>query len=122
MAEKPSLVERIRGQRERHRTRSRVVRVPVALVGFAAMLLGVVLLVLPGPGLPLIVVGLAILALEFAWAERTLERAADRLDRATERAARASPFQKALGLTFTVLAAAAAVAAVVLLDVPLLPF
>jgi hypothetical protein len=31
-------------------------------------------MVLPGPGIPLIIIGLAILATEFAWAERTLNQ------------------------------------------------
>ncbi len=122
MAGKPSLVERIRAQQERHRTRSRVFRVPVAVVGFVLVVLGIALLVLPGPGLPLIVLGLAMLALEFTWAERSLEHAVGRLDRATERAARASPFHKAVGLALTVLGVAALLAAALLVDVPLVPF
>ncbi len=46
----------------------------VATVGGATLLTGVVLLVLPGPGIPLIILGLLILASEFAWAERTLHQ------------------------------------------------
>lgn len=41
----------------------------VASVGGTLILIGVVFLVLPGPGIPLIVLGLVILATEFAWAE-----------------------------------------------------
>ena len=122
VADKPSLVERIRAQRERHRTRSQVIRVPVAAVGFAVLVLGVALLALPGPGLLVIVIGLAILALEFAWAERTLERAVRRLDRASERAAQASPLGKVVGLTLTLLGIAAVIVAAALTDVPVLPF
>ena len=44
----------------------------VAAVGGGALVTGVVLLVLPGPGIPLILLGLVILATEFAWAQRTL--------------------------------------------------
>jgi hypothetical protein len=50
-------------------------RLLVALGGFATLLGGVALLVLPGPGIPLIVVGLGLLALEFRWAEAALARA-----------------------------------------------
>jgi len=46
----------------------------VAVVGGLLVVVGVVLLVLPGPGIPLILVGLAVLGAEFAWARRTLER------------------------------------------------
>ena len=44
----------------------------VAVVGGALIVIGVVLLVLPGPGLVLIALGVAVLASEFAWAESTL--------------------------------------------------
>ncbi len=46
----------------------------VAIAGGTCVLIGLVLLVLPGPGIPLLVVGLVILATEFAWAESLLQR------------------------------------------------
>jgi uncharacterized protein (TIGR02611 family) len=46
----------------------------VASVGGALILVGIVFLVLPGPGIPLILLGLAILATEFVWAQVVLER------------------------------------------------
>ena len=46
----------------------------VAVTGGATLLTGLVLLVLPGPGIPLVILGLVILASEFAWAERTLHQ------------------------------------------------
>jgi uncharacterized protein (TIGR02611 family) len=45
-----------------------------AIVGGTLIAVGVVLLVLPGPGLVLIALGVAVLATEFAWAERVLRR------------------------------------------------
>ena len=48
--------------------------VVAATVGFTLVGVGIVLLVLPGPGVPLIIAGLAILATEFAWAEVLLNR------------------------------------------------
>jgi len=47
--------------------------VAVATVGGTLVITGIVFMVLPGPGIPLIILGLAILATEFAWAERTLK-------------------------------------------------
>lgn len=38
-------------------------------MGGSLVLVGIVFLVLPGPGIPLIALGLVILATEFAWAE-----------------------------------------------------
>ena len=50
-------------------------RIAVLVVGLALIAGGVVLLVLPGPGLLLIIAGLAVLATEFAWAEVMLDKA-----------------------------------------------
>ena len=45
------------------------------LVGFTLIIAGLLLIVLPGPfTLPLFILGLIILALEFAWAETLLIR------------------------------------------------
>lgn len=46
----------------------------VAIVGGTLIVVGIVLLVLPGPGLVLIALGLVVLASEFAWAEAILLR------------------------------------------------
>ena len=45
-----------------------------AVGGGACILAGLVLLVLPGPGIPLLIVGLVILATEFVWAESLLRK------------------------------------------------
>lgn len=64
---------RVRAQIE---TLPRPVRlVAVAVVGGTVLLTGVAMLVLPGPGILAILAGLALLATEFAWARRWLERA-----------------------------------------------
>jgi tellurite resistance protein TerC len=49
-------------------------RVIIAVIGFTVLLIGVALLVLPGPAFLVIPAGLAILAVEFAWARRWLQR------------------------------------------------
>ncbi|CAG0939773.1 hypothetical protein GPROT2_00724 [Gammaproteobacteria bacterium] len=56
-------------------------RIVVAVIGGTVVLAGVVMLVTPGPGLVVIPLGLAILALEFAWAKLWLERLKSRLTR-----------------------------------------
>jgi uncharacterized protein (TIGR02611 family) len=48
--------------------------VVVATIGGTLTFLGVIFLVLPGPGVPLIIAGLAILATEFTWAEILLHK------------------------------------------------
>lgn len=47
----------------------------IALMGGTVVLIGVALLVLPGPGLLVIAAGLAILATEFLWARRAMRNA-----------------------------------------------
>ena len=49
-------------------------RIFVLLLGAAVLLAGVAMLALPGPGLLVIILGLVILATEFAWAESVLDR------------------------------------------------
>ena len=47
----------------------------VAVIGSTVFLIGVAMLVLPGPAIVVIPVGLGILATEFAWARRAIRRA-----------------------------------------------
>jgi len=49
-------------------------KVAVAVVGASVLAFGVVLIVLPGPAIVVIPLGLAILATEFLWARRLLKR------------------------------------------------
>jgi tellurite resistance protein TerC len=53
-------------------------RIAVAVVGGTVLLVGVALIVLPGPAFVVIPVGLAILSLEFAWARRWLRKVKER--------------------------------------------
>jgi uncharacterized protein (TIGR02611 family) len=49
-------------------------RIIVAVVGATVLLIGIALLVLPGPAFIVIPIGLAILATEFAWARHWLNK------------------------------------------------
>jgi len=49
-------------------------RFGIAVAGFGLVISGILLLVLPGPGILVILLGLAVLAREFAWAGRLLDR------------------------------------------------
>jgi uncharacterized protein (TIGR02611 family) len=50
-------------------------RIVVAVVGGTVTLIGIALIVLPGPAFLIIPIGLSILATEFVWAKRFLEKA-----------------------------------------------
>ena len=49
-------------------------RIVVAVVGTSVLLLGIVMIVTPGPAVVVIPVGLAILAVEFVWARYWLKK------------------------------------------------
>jgi uncharacterized protein (TIGR02611 family) len=53
-------------------------RMAVAVLGAVLVVAGLAMLVLPGPGLLVVVAGLAVLATEFVWAERMLDYTKDR--------------------------------------------
>jgi uncharacterized protein (TIGR02611 family) len=49
-------------------------RVGITIAGFALIVVGAIMLITPGPGWAAIFAGLALLSLEYAWAERLLVR------------------------------------------------
>lgn len=53
-------------------------RFGITIAGGAVLLVGLVFLVTPGPGIPLVLGGLAILAIEYEWARRALSEAKKR--------------------------------------------
>lgn len=52
-------------------TGSRIVRL---IGGWVLLVLGALLMVLPGPGIPLVILGLALLSRDVPWARRLRER------------------------------------------------
>jgi uncharacterized protein (TIGR02611 family) len=59
-------------------------RVAVTIAGFAVVLAGVAMLVLPGPGIVVIIGGLAILATQYVWAEHLLRVAKEKANQAKD--------------------------------------
>lgn len=55
-------------------------KIVVGVIGSTVILLGILMLVLPGPGWLTIFGGLAILATEFAWAKWVLRRAREKVN------------------------------------------
>jgi len=49
-------------------------RIAVLVVGSTILVIGVIMLVAPGPAIVVIPVGLAVLGMEFAWARRFLRK------------------------------------------------
>jgi uncharacterized protein (TIGR02611 family) len=119
---KPSLVERLRAQRETHVERPKIVRAAIVVAGFTLLLGGLAMLVLPGPAFAVIPVALAILSLEFAWAGRLLEKALAQAEKAKVTAARTSRTERIVVTVAVALAVAAAIAASIQWEIPLVPY
>lgn len=60
-------------------------RLAVAIIGASVLVVGIVMIVTPGPALVLIPAGLAILGLEFAWARVWLKRLRENLSSRNQR-------------------------------------
>jgi tellurite resistance protein TerC len=53
-------------------------RIAITVVGFTVLAVGIAMIVLPGPAIVVIPVGLGILGLEFAWARHWLHKIKER--------------------------------------------
>jgi len=118
---KPRIIQRLEAQRERHRDRPFVVRMLYIAVGFTLLAAGVAMLVLPGPAFIVIPIGLAVLSLEFAWAETLLHRALEQGEAAKRKAAETTTTQRVITAIAVALGGAALLAWGLLGDIPILP-
>jgi tellurite resistance protein TerC len=66
------------------RTLRQVKKLVVAVVGFTMLIAGIAMVVLPGPAFIFIPAGLAILATEFLWAKKLLQKVKEKLRRDKE--------------------------------------
>ena len=66
------------------KTIRRIKRVFIAIIGFTVLLAGIAMMVLPGPAILVVPLGLAILATEFIWARKLLKRLKDKLHKPKE--------------------------------------
>jgi hypothetical protein len=94
-----------------------VKRVTIALVGAVVLLIGIALLVLPGPGLLLVLAGLVILASEFPALERHVGPVRERAMKAAE-----DSVSTPLRITGSVLAGLGLIAAGVLWGLKVFPW
>lgn len=62
-----------------HLTYKTARRIAILAVGSTIVIIGIVMLVTPGPGLIVIPIGLAVLGLEFAWARIWLRKVRERI-------------------------------------------
>lgn len=63
------------------RTLGQAKRLIVIVIGFTILAAGIAMIVLPGPAVVVIPVGLALLATEFIWARKLLDTVKERIER-----------------------------------------
>jgi uncharacterized protein (TIGR02611 family) len=85
----------------------RIWRVSIALAGLIVIIIGVVLLVVPGPGWVVIFVGIGVWATEFAWARSLLTSVQHAVQNATAWIARQPRWLKTLTVAIGLIIAAA---------------
>jgi len=82
--EPPSRYQRWHGHLHRNRAVAATTKIVVTIIGLLVLTAGLIMMVTPGPGLVGIAAGLAILATEYAWADRWLQAARRKLEEAIE--------------------------------------
>lgn len=108
--EPPEMVVKLRRRREAYVAKGVVYKAAWVIAGIVVLLAGSAMIVTPGPALLVIPIGLAMLSLQFAWAEKLLEHALERAAGAGEAAKGLSGRQKILGGIATLLVVACVVA------------
>ena len=66
-------------------------RVIIFVIGSTVLIIGIAMIVLPGPAVIVIPIGLAILATEFVWAKKWLDYAKRKIDDVTSYPAKKPP-------------------------------
>src|SRR3954454_12400907 len=95
--EPPKLVKKLQARREQHLEKGRVYRSLWVAAGITVVAAGIAMVVFPGPAVVVIPIGLAMLSLEFRWAQRLLDRALEGGLDAKDAVKNASTSQKVLG-------------------------
>jgi len=120
--ERHPTIQKLQKRKERHQQRPAAGRGAVVLLGVLITLAGIVMTgPVPGPGFLIIPIGLALLALQFEWAENLLEKAVVWADNAKAKASNRSKSEKIASGVAIVAGMAAFVVPAFLWDIPVLP-
>jgi len=97
------------------------VRAIYVLAGFTVLIFGIITLITPGPAFVIIPIGLAMLSLEFTWAEQLLEKAVQKGEQAKAKAAQTTRTQRVLTAIAVFCGCMAVLAWAMLGDIPIVP-
>jgi len=117
----PKLITKLKRRKATHREKGRLYRAAFVVAGVTLVLAGAAMLLLPGPAFVVIPIGLALLALEFKWAENLLDRSLVEADKAKRKAQATTRNQRILTGIAVACGVGAFVALAILYDIPLLP-
>jgi len=117
----PKLVTKLKQRKATHRQKGRLYRAAFVVAGALLVLAGAAMLLLPGPAFVVIPIGLALLALEFSWAEHLLDRSLVEAEKARRKAQATTRNQRIVTGIVAVCALTAFVVLAILYDIPLLP-
>lgn len=120
--EEPKLVAKVRARRAGFKKRSPIYRGAWVVLGFVLVLGGMAMILLPGPAFVVIPIGLAILSLQFSWAESLLDRSLVEAEKAKVKAQNTTKKQRILTAVAAAIAFAAFVVLAILYDIPLVPY
>ena len=113
--------QKLAERREAYQQRGTLYKVVYLTAGVTILAAGIAMLALPGPAFVVIPIGLAMLAVQFAWAENMLEKALVQAEKAQNTAKEASRTQKILSGVAIALGIAAFVVCAILYDIPVIP-
>ena len=68
-----------------NKTLQQAKKLVVSVIGATILIIGLVMLVMPGPGFLVIIIGLGILATEFVWASLLLEKAKNHYEKTKQK-------------------------------------
>lgn len=103
--------------RDRYESKGPIYKGAWLVLGVLVTLAGIIMIVTPGPALVLIPLGLAMLAMQFEWAETLMEKALAHAEKTAEQAKETTPLQRVMAVLAVVLLIAAVVAAIFYWDI-----
>ncbi len=92
-------------------------KIIVSVVGGLLVVIGLIMMPLPGPGIVVVVAGIGVLAAEYTWARRALEKTKDKAEEA-QREAVATPPRTLFTFLGTAVGMAVGVSMFIVEDVP----
>lgn len=121
-ADRPHFFKRLHNRLHANRVTGLATKLVVTMIGTIVLVAGLIMMVTPGPGIVGILVGLGILATEWDWAQRLVDKMKDKALAAAEAAKEMDPAVRSrriiVGFLVLVVVAGAAVAYLSVYDWP----